>query len=496
MFEYVSPESMGISSESIKKYVSILEKYRLSTHDIIMMRHGKVFYENYRKPFNKDFLHRMYSVTKSFVGIAIGFLEQDGLIDLDAPMISYFDEDLSSPSHENIKNQTIRNMLMMSTGCTTNTMGWFGRKGIRLNDYFDSTTPDKNYTSKMPGAFFDYDSPGSFVLGCVVEKITGKKLIEYLREKFLDKIGFSKEAYILTCPGGQSWADSALLCKPSDLAKVCQFMLNGGSWNGEQILNREYALKATSNLISTNDVGHFKANTLGYGYQIWQTYRNSFSFNGMGGQYAIGVPDRDIVFVINSDNQAHPAAESVIIDRFFEEIVETAADAPLPENPKAYDDLMKYSDSLELHYLEKGCENNISSKISGKEYIMNDNPMGITKMKFTFSGDEVIWEYTNAQGDKKLSFGLGKNVFAKFPQEGYADNVAGTYAEGNFYDCASSATWTHYGNMELLVQIIDKYFGRLHIRVAFVDEKTIAVNMFKIAEDFLHTYEGYAEGIC
>lgn len=494
MYEYVSPESVGISSESIKKYVGILEKNHLSTHNIIMMRHGKVFYENYWKPFNKDFLHRMYSITKSFVGIAVGFMEQDGLIDLDAPMVSYLDESISASSFDNIKKQTIRNMLMMSTGCTSNTHLWFERKGIRLNDYFECATPEKGGTSKMPGAFFEYDSAGSFVLGCIVEKITGKRLLEYLREKFLDKIGFSKDAYIMTCPGGQSWADSALMCKPSDLAMVCQFMLNEGSWNGEQLLNRKYAKEAISNLISTNEIGHLMASSLGYGYQIWQTHHNSFMFYGMGSQYAVGVPDKDIVFVINSDNQAHPGAEYIILDRFFEEIVENASDVSLPDDPDGYEELIKYSESLELFCLGKGCKDNIASRINGTEYIMSDNPMGITRMKFTFADNEGIWEYTNAQGNKKLHFGFGKNIFSKFPQEGYADTVAATYVKGNFYDCASSATWTHSNNMELLVQIIDKYFGRLHMRVAFADKNTVAIHMFKIAEDFLHTYEGYAEG--
>ena len=106
----------------------------------------------------------MYSVTKSFVGIAMGFLSQDGLIDLDAPAVSYLDADLVEPAFDNIKKQTIRNMLMMSTGCTMNTMGWFGRGGDRLKDYFDSTSPAEGGVSKIPGAFFDYDSPGTFVM--------------------------------------------------------------------------------------------------------------------------------------------------------------------------------------------------------------------------------------------------------------------------------------------------------------------------------------------
>ena len=249
MFEHVTPEQVGVSSESLKKYIGILEKFNLSIHSIMMIRHGKIFYENYWKPFNKDFLHRMYSVSKSFVSIAIGFLVQDGLINLDDPVTAYLDDDITKDAFEEIKNQTIRNMLMMSTGKTEATDGWFERKPTdRLRDYFESTSPEYGGVPKIPGTIFDYDSPGSFVLGSIVEIITGKKLMDYLREKLFDKIGVSKEAYCLSCPGGHSWGDSAVMCTSEDLARVTQFMLNGGSWNGEQILDRDYALELMSTL--------------------------------------------------------------------------------------------------------------------------------------------------------------------------------------------------------------------------------------------------------
>lgn len=41
--------------------------------------------------------------------------------------------------------------------------------------------------------------------------------------------------------------------------------------------------------------------------------------------------------------------------------------------------------------------------------------------------------------------------------------------------------------------MIDKYFGRLHMRVSFVGDDTVAVDMVKIAEDYMKEYEGYAE---
>ena len=108
---YQKPESVGIKSEWIKEYIESLENLGLCTHDIIIMRHGKIVFENYWAPFHKDYLHRMYSVTKSYVSLAIGCLEEEGKISLDDPIIKYFPKEMENQPDENMRNQTIRHML-------------------------------------------------------------------------------------------------------------------------------------------------------------------------------------------------------------------------------------------------------------------------------------------------------------------------------------------------------------------------------------------------
>ena len=113
--KYSSPEKNGIKSADIQRFVKKLVDSNLITHNILIVRHGEIVFEKYFEPFHKDFHHRMYSVTKSFVSLAIGCLEQEGLIDLDAPIEKYFPDELKNQKDENIKNQTVRHMLMMST---------------------------------------------------------------------------------------------------------------------------------------------------------------------------------------------------------------------------------------------------------------------------------------------------------------------------------------------------------------------------------------------
>lgn len=90
MFEKITPEEAGVPSCAIESYIRTLEKRGVITHSLLLMKGESIFAEYYWKPFHKDFCHRMYSQTKSFVGIAIGLLEEDGLLTLDDPIAKFF----------------------------------------------------------------------------------------------------------------------------------------------------------------------------------------------------------------------------------------------------------------------------------------------------------------------------------------------------------------------------------------------------------------------
>lgn len=484
---HTTPESVGIKSENILKYIKKLESSNLFTHDVIIMRHGKIVYEAYWEPFHKDFLHRMYSISKSFVALAIGFLEQDDKISLDDKLEKYFAKELETQPDANMHNQTIRHTLMMSTAkeCSH----WFADKPTDRVEYYFAN-PKTN--SRPSGMFFEYDSTGSFVLGALVERITGKTLVDYLREKLFDKIGVSKQAYCLKCPGGHSWGDSAFLCTPRDLLLIAQFVMNGGKWNGEQILNEKFIKDATAKQI---DTAYFPTNDYqqqGYGYQIWRTFDNSYFFNGMGCQFAVCVPDKDLIFVYNADNQGKDYAQCVIFDNFFDMIVRTCSDGSVDVDENAVKELTEYTSNLKLATAKGANSSPITEKINGVNYLLDENSMGIKNISFTFGKNGGIIHYTNEQGEKEITFGMCENVFGEFPQDGYADEV-GTQAGSRRFKCAASAAWLSENVLNVYVQIIDTYFGQLIMRFGFENNK-IGVYMRKNAEDFLSEYEGFASG--
>lgn len=491
MLKYSTPEKEGINSAHILEYVKSLEDMQLATHDIIIMRHGKIVFEKYWEPFHKDFAHRQYSVTKSFVSLAIGFAEQDGLLNLDDPISKYFPEEAKASKYDEQKNQTIRQMLMMST--TLNDRSWFAAKPEdRAAFYFENDTP----TLHPAGTLYIYDSAGSFMMGALVERVTGKTLMEYLREKMFDKIGVSKEAKILKCPGGHSWGDSALICKPTDMLKSAMFCMNKGCWNGEQLLNEEYMTKATTKQIANSRIGYNNFDCQGYGYQFWMTYDGGFFFNGMGVQLTVCIPEYDMILVYNADDQGNPTlAKSLVMNNFFNMIARKAKDEEINGNEEAQKALEDYTKDLKLYTARGEKYMPMQDTISGVTYKLYENPMGIKDIKVVFDGDEGKLCYTNAQGYKEITFGMCKNVFGKFPQKGYS-NEMGSKEGTELYKCAASAAWVSDFQLYMKVQIIDEYFGVLNINLGFTDGgNKIGVAMEKVAEDFLKEYQGFTGGV-
>ena len=485
IIRYVTPEAAGIPSANVERYIRALEDNHLATHSIIIARGNDILFENYWAPFHKDFLHRLYSSSKSYVSLAIGFLEQDGLISLDDKMSKYFAKELEHQPDQNMHNQTIRHMLMMST-CKTLRDFFRHKEGLtdRVQFYFDN---DTEY-SRPSGTLFEYDSDASFILNALVERITGKPFMEYLKDKVLREIGVSDEVYCLKCPGGHSFGDSAVMSSAKDFFRVARFVLNGGSWNGRQLLNREYVEAATTKQIDNNYQDVVSRNTHGYGYQFWMERGKAFYFSGMGSQFAVCVPEKDLILVCNADNQGkEDLVKDLIFDHFFEWIVDAAAEDALDENPASYAHLMDYAGSLRLLTAHGEKHSECEKEIGGVTYIMNKNPMGITRMRLTFEGDMGCLSYTNEQGDKEIRFGMCANEFGEFPQAGYASDIATVPQENFYYQCVEER------KLRIMVQIIDRYFGNLHITLSFLGND-LGVYMHKTAQDFLNEYQGYAHG--
>ncbi len=485
MFNEITAEQAGISSLDVRAYLDYLNRRGVVMHGALLMKGEDIFSECHWAPFHKDLPHRMYSQTKSYVAIAIGLLVDEGKLSLTDKIASFFPEKIEGKIGGYLAEQTVEDTLLMSTaGASTY---WFhSERADRTEIYFN-----ENANNKIPHTVWEYDSAGSQVLGCLVEKLSGMSLLEYLKSKLFHKMGTFQNARILKTRNDDSWADSALICTQRDMASMLRLLLNGGKWKGEQLLSESYVKRATSVLIDNDETGYgdcFKAH--GYGYQIWHTEMGGFAFVGMGGQLSVAIPSLDTIFVCTGDNQGYAAAYDIIINGLFDYVLRKMSSVPLPENKEAKEALDSFCRKQQLFAQKNKCASDFANEINGVKYACQENKMGITDFTFAFDGEKGTLFYHNAQGEKALPFGLGYNAFGLFPQLGYSNEHGGRLTTDGFqYECAVSAGWSEEKKLRIKVQIIDRYFGNIAMTFSFKEDECM-VRMVKHAEDFLAEYNG------
>ena len=195
----VSPESQGVSSESIVSFIDELERGGLNMHSFMLIRNGKVLSECYWPFFNAGKKHRMYSVSKSFTSVAIGMMIDEGRISLDDKVADFFPEYLPADPNPYILQATVRHLLMMATFNESNSYNQYDLDWVAT--FFQY--PGKQHE---PGKFFSYDTAATVVLCAIIEKLNGKTILEYMRP-VLDEIGISKDIWCIKTPEGRSWTD-------------------------------------------------------------------------------------------------------------------------------------------------------------------------------------------------------------------------------------------------------------------------------------------------
>lgn len=485
MFEKITPEQAGISSKNITAFIKKLEKRGAATHSLLFMKGDKIFAEAYWKPFHQDFCHRQYSQTKSFVGIAIGLLEEEGKLNLDDKVYTYFPEKIDGDCDPYLKEQTIREMLTMTT--VGGSSSWFSSGDPdRTHHYFN-----EKRCMHPSGTLWAYDSPGSQVLSALVEKLSGKPLLAYLKEKLFNEMGAFQTATILKTPNGDSWGDSAMVCTLRDMAAFGRFVMNYGVWNGKRLMNEKYLREATSKVVDNAFAALYSAYHQGYGYQIWRVAGNAFAFVGMGDQITVCCPEKDFIFSCNSDNQGGQFVRENIFMDLEDLFIDQIQDQPLPEDKAAQQELSDLIETLSLRAVKGAEDSPLRAELNGAEYVCEPNKMGIEKFSFVFKDKtEGVFRYTNAQGDKEIPFGVNHNVFGHFPQFGYSNDCGAlTTTDGFTYADAVSLAWSGDKQLLLFVQIIDRYFGNMTARIAFKGDKAFAFFQ-KTAEFFLDEYWG------
>lgn len=489
ILQFCRPEEVGVRPEWVEEYVEEMNRRRKMCHSVLMLRHGKVFAEGYWKPFGPDQLHRMYSVSKTFVSAAIGLLADKGRISLEDRIVTYFPDLLPERVNPYLEQTTIRDMLRMATPYPNGSTYW-GSDQNWIETFFQAP----HGQAVLPaGSRFLYDTSCSYTLGVLVERLTGMPFLEYLKGNMLRELGFSEQAWCVQAPEGYSWGGSGVECTTRDLARFALVFLNGGALGGKRYLSQEYVRQAASKQIDNlGPEGVDKMHGNGYGYQIWMTYDGSFSFCGMGGQLAICVPKQDFLLVCTSDMQGDPDEYCCVFDVLWDTVLNRLEAETVPLDDPAFYRMNRTLSSLSCNLPEGSPWSPLQQGLNGACYRLEENPMGIRRVAFRFGEGEGEIRYETGRGEKVFPFGMGRYMHSLFPETHYSGSAI-NHPKGTGYRSMTAAVWEQPERLLVRTYVIDDYFGNMAAVFTFRG-KELALSMTKTAEWFLDEYCGQARG--
>ncbi len=276
------------------------------THAFIVIRDGKLLYENYFNGYQRDSICVSRSIAKSFTSALVGIAIGEGFIkSVDDPIMNYLPE-LKGQGFDSI---TIRNLLTMGSGIRyrLHNLPW----EEEAVSYFYPDLSKLMLTDleivEPPGQSFHYNDYNTELLGLILKRATHRSASEYLQEKIWKPIGME---YPATWSIDSEQDDLELMyvllnARAIDFAKFGQLFLNKGNWNGKQIIPERWVIESTTRDPNDNrpweTYPEFRDNGGYYKYFWWGNSSDNgdytFAARGAWGQYVSVSPKAKVVIV-------------------------------------------------------------------------------------------------------------------------------------------------------------------------------------------------------
>jgi len=443
-FPRSSPESQGVNSQAISQFLAAANASGISWHSFMLLRHGHVVAEGWWKPYEPQFVHSLYSLSKSFTSTAIGLLVKEGKLDIHSKVISFFPHDLPSAPGEHLQQMTVRSLLTMNTGHAKDTMpAMRASKDSWVRTYLAQPVEFE------PGSHFLYNTGNTYMLGAIVYQITGQTLEQYLTPRLFQPLGIVGYDWEVS-PQGLNTAGYGLRVRTEDIAKLGQLYLQKGRWNGEPLLTESWVNEATSyQTASQVNNGDWSQ---GYGYQFWRCTHGFYRGDGAFGQFCIIMPELDAVVAVTGQSPDMQQSMNII----WEHLPGGMQRSALPEHEAGWAELKKDLAGLELPMVKGSVKSGIAAKMNGRSFAFSENDLGVHEMRFVLAdkGGEV--EVKAASGTMSLQFGweswelndkrqdyvLGSNDMFPMPSR-----IAGTGA------------WVDDHTLQVNVRMVEGIFG-------------------------------------
>lgn len=392
-----TPEEQGISSTAILRFLDAVANSGQEFHSLMILRHGSVVAEGWWAPYSAEHRQQLYSASKSFTSTAIGFAVSEGYLSVDDPVIKFFPDLLPDEISDNLANLKVKNLLSMSVGHAKDSI-------LTLEASLEGIPWEKTFLSIPvdfePGSHFLYNSGASFMLSAIVKRVTGYTAHEYLHPRLYEPLNIADATWTENFEGINMGA-SHLRMKTENLAKFGQLYLQKGKWNGKQEISEKWVAEASSKQVEN---GHNDSSWgFGYGYQFWLNPPGGFRADGAFGQFSMIFPEQDAVVAITSESINTKTAMQMVWDI----LVPAMECGTLPPAVAEQKQLMTNLEELKYIPPQMNRSSNVAARISGREFILNDNPFRAKSVSFEFNGDTCLFRLKeDGKPDIKITHGI------------------------------------------------------------------------------------------
>lgn len=279
---------------------------------ITVEQHGTIVYSRNFGKADADTLHDIRSAGKSLTALAVGIAIDEGkLKSVDQKVWPLLGAPIDDP-HNNI---TIRDLLTMSSAldCDDGNKRSPGqeermyRTKVWREFAMDLPLADSYARDDQGYGRWSYCTAGVFLLGQVVETATGERFDKFVQSRLFEPLEI-KEVKWRTSKSGEIQSGGQLRMRAADLVKIGRMVLDGGTWEGTQIVSE--------NWIKQMLYPHRKlSNFVHYGYLWWFAPINapdglqpSWYMQGNGGNMIAGFRKYDAVVVVQAANYNKPYA--------------------------------------------------------------------------------------------------------------------------------------------------------------------------------------------
>ncbi|MFT3784406.1 MAG: serine hydrolase [Nibricoccus sp.] len=295
-----TPEAQHAVPAAIDKFVAEITRSRIGgVHSFMLVRHGQVIAERWWAPYTPESPNPLYSLTKSFVGTAVGLAIGEGKLSPDDPVLKFFPADAPPQPDVALQSLTVRELLRMSTGHV-----WEKAESL-LSDSVPNGFAQQFLAlpfSSKPGEKFRYEPAASHLLSTIVQKVTGQTTQDYLQSRLFEPLGIVVSRWDKS-PEGATIGSFGLYLRTEDLAKFGQLYLQKGRWCDRQLLPAAWVEAATSRQIDIYKPGGDADWIQGYGYQFWRCRYDFYRGDGARGQLCIVMPRYDAVVVLTANTK-------------------------------------------------------------------------------------------------------------------------------------------------------------------------------------------------